>query len=288
MQTLTRPQPARLSAEQKARFEEDGYLVVKGVLSPEACAHYLERIDGLDRRHRDAKGLGGEEFVEIRNAVEKEPEFLGLLDYPTSFPLVAELMGANIQLCTSHTMVRPPQPKDTDAKYKRIGWHRDGCAEVQPVHGTYPWIYTKIGYFLTDLSKPGMGNLRVIPGSHKKADCPKTPAGAIDPEGAVEVCVEAGDAVIFQQRLWHAVGPNVSDVTRKNIYVGYCFRWVKPLDYLTPSPELLARATPVQRQLLGEHVSEMTFWLPKETELPLRGWLRDHTNSKTAVACACV
>lgn len=281
---FSHPPAAHLTPKQKAFFEENGYLVIEGALGQEDCARAIELVDALDRRHRAQNAVDAEAFVEIRNAIAKEPGFLDLIDWPGAFPLVAELMGPALQLTTSHTMVRPPQPKDTPANYKRIGWHRDGCAEVSAVHGTYPWIYTKIGYFLTDLSRPGMGNLRVIPGSHKKADCPPTKEGAIDPEGAIEVLTKSGDAVLFQQRLWHAVGPNTSEVTRKNIYVGYCYRWVKPLDYLTQPQELLARATPIQRQLLGECPSEMTFWLPKDGEVPLKAWLKEHTAAEPAMA----
>lgn len=273
---LNRPAAPHLTAEQKARFEEDGFLVIKGALDAPAVAHFTRLIDELDARERAAEQAPAEEFVQIRNAIHKEHGFLELLDWPGAFPLVAELMGPAITLCTSHTMVRPPQPADTPESYKRIGWHRDGCAEVLPIHGTYPWIYTKIGYFLSDLSKPNGGNLRVIPGSHLKTTCPPTPAGAIDPVGAVTVLTEPGDAVIFQQRLWHAVGPNTSPLTRKNIYMGYCWRWVKPLDFLVPDPALLAQATPIQRQLLGEYSSEMAFWLPKPNEVPLREWLKAH------------
>jgi ectoine hydroxylase-related dioxygenase (phytanoyl-CoA dioxygenase family) len=117
-----------------------------------------------------------------------------------------------------------------------------------------------------------MGNLRVIPGSHKRAEKPPQSPGS-DPEGAIQVLTNPGDAVIFQQRTWHAVGPNLSSTVRKNIYMGYCYRWVKPLDYLVQSRELIEKGTPIQRQLLGECRSEMTFWLPKEGEVPLRDWI---------------
>jgi len=254
--------------------------VIRGALSKEQVAQWISVIDAMDAAHRRANNMNADAFVEIRNAVAKEPAFLELLDWPATFPLVAELMGPSIQLNTSHVMVRPPQPAGTAATFKAIDWHRDGCAEVAPVHGTFPWIYTKIGYFLTDLTQPGRGNLRVVPGSHLKAERPVTLEGHVDPDGAIEVLTEPGDAVIFQQRLWHAVGPNMSPITRKNVYFGYCYRWVKPLDYVTQSPELIAQASSIQKQLLGECKSEMTFWLPKADEVPLKDWLAQHVATR--------
>ena len=276
---LPRSAPAHLNDEQRRFFELNGYLIIKGALAAEQIAHFLSIVDGVEQRQRASAGVPGGQFLEVRNAVAREHALLELLDWPSTFPLVAELMGPAIQLNTSHVMVRPPQPAGTAATFKAIDWHRDGCAEVFPVHGTFPWIYTKIGYFLTDLSRPGMGNLRVIPGSHLRAEQPDHPAGRIDPEGAIEVLTKPGDAVIFQQRMWHAVGPNYSASTRKNIYMGYSYRWVKPLDFMLPEPQLLALATPIQRQLLGEYASEMTYWIPKENEVPLRAWLKEHTEA---------
>lgn len=270
-----RTSPAHLSPEQRAFFEEHGYLLVKGALNPAQVARFTRVADETIDRQREAEGLGEGEHVQARNAIHKNHELLDLLDWPATFPLVAELMGPALQLNTSHVLYRPPQPKDTAGTYKAIDWHRDGCREVMAVNGQYPWIYTKIGYFLTDLSAPDRGNLRVVPGSHRDANPLKRGANG-DPEGAIQILSEPGDAVLFQQRLWHAVGPNFAAHARKNIYMGYCFRWLKPIDYLLPDPALLAKATPVQRQLLGEMRSECSFWLPKEDEVPLRDWLKEH------------
>ena len=44
--------------------------------------------------------------------------------------------------------------------------------------------------------------------------------------------VEAGDAFIFEQRTWHGIGRNWSGTARKTIFIGYAYRWVKPMDYV--------------------------------------------------------
>lgn len=62
-----------------------------------------------------------------------------------------------------------------------------------------------------------------------------------DPSGAVEVCAEPGDVVLFDRRLWHAHSENRSTVTRKRSFSA------------TPTAGSAggARATDVRRQLLG-------------------------------------
>lgn len=261
--------PATLTPEQRRRFMEEGFLVLPAALDAVATARFLALVEGLDRRERARRGLGPEAFVEVRNAVAKEHAFLELLDWPSVFPLIVELMGADLQVNTTHSLIRPPQPGERAQE-----WHRDGHKQIPAVNGTCPWLYTKVGFFLTDLSRPGRGNLRVIPGSHLRADFPGDPA--VDPQETVEVTTAPGDVVIFQQRLWHSVAANHGPHPRANIYLGYSQRWLRPIDYLAPDPALLAKATPIRRQLLGEYASECTFWLPKPGEVPLREWARTH------------
>ena len=46
------------------------------------------------------------------------------------------------------------------------------------------------------------------------------------------------------------------------LYLGYCYRWMKAIDYATQTGELLAKATPVQRQLLGDASGRLSYYLP--------------------------
>lgn len=265
---------ARLTPAQRQAFEADGFLVIPGALDEQEVARWTAIVDAFDARERAARSFKPGEFTEVRNAVAKDHRLLELLTWPSVFPLIADLMGPDIGLSTSHVLVRPPAAPGTSRDAKPSPWHRDGHLQIPAVHGTCPWLYTKAGFFLTDLSQPGRGNLRVIPGSHRRAELPgRSSPDQIDPDGTIEVLTRPGDAVIFQQCLWHSVGPNLSGLARKNIYLGYGQRWLRPIDFLMHEEALLAKADPVQRQLLGEYRSECTFYLPQEGEVPLRDWL---------------
>lgn len=268
-----------ITAEQRAAFERDGFFVLRGALTPDEVRHYIGVVDRLDAEFRAEKGLAPDATVEIRNSVARSRELLGLLDHPSAFPLMVDLLGWNIQMTTSHVFVRTPTPAEAGT-FKSIDWHADGPSprpfRVQTEAGEVePRLYAKIGYFLTDLSKPDMGNLRVIPGSHKSAKRPDIDPATGEPEGAIQVLTEPGDAVFFENRTWHAVGPNYAPHARKNVYMGYCYRWVKPIDFVTQSEELLAQASPVQRQLLGHVTDALSCYLPDryKDDVPLREWL---------------
>lgn len=266
-----------LTAPQRADFELTGFLVLPGVLNATEIAHWTAVVDRLDRIERTAKHAGPLGFVEVRNAIAKDHELKDLITHPEVFPLIADFMGPDIQIITTHSMVRGTARPGTAADFKASPWHKDGGAQIPAVNGMCPWLYTKVGFFLTDLSEPGRGNLRVVPGSHRSAAFPgKTDPAQIDPDGTIEVLTKPGDAVIFQQSLWHSVGPNVSPVARKNIYLGYSQRWLRPIDYLQQDPSLLQQCTQIQRQLLGDYLSECTFYLPHADDVPLRAWLADY------------
>lgn len=273
---------ARLNETQKADFHRDGYLILPAALDADAIARCIAMVDHLDAIEHQHRQMAADEFTEVRNAIAKDHRLLELLTYPTVFPIVADLMGPDISLCTSHALVRPPARVGTPADFKASGWHKDGGAQIPAVHGTCPWLYTKVGFFLTDLSQPGRGNLRVIPGSHLHAAPPgKSTPGQIDPDGAIEVLTKPGDVVIFQQALWHSVGPNTATTSRKNIYLGYSQRWLRPIDFQVQDAELMAKADPIQRQLLGDYASECTFYLPQSDDVPLRPWLDDYRRAQS-------
>ena len=100
-----------------------------------------------------------------------------------------------------------------------------------------------------------------------------------------------GAAVLWRTATWHCVGPNVSDKTRKILHVGYHYRWLRPTDYIQQDPELIARSSPIRRQLLGAlatgsnplgndpdfHPSSQ-YWLTQNWEdVPLRRWAKEQT-----------
>ena len=270
--------PLRLSAPQLEQFERDGFLHLPALLCGTATARYLQITRRMCDDFRAESGLGADQTVEIRNAVARDDALLDLISHPVALGAMLDILGWNIQLTTSHVFARTPNP-DAAPDFKAITWHADGSnphpPRVEGAEGAVePRLYAKIGYFLTDLSAPNQGNLRVVPGSHRRAARPATEAATGEPRGMVELLTRPGDAVIFENRCWHAVGPNLSREPRQNIYIGYCHRWMKAIDFQSQSPELLQRANSVQRQLLGAASHPLSFYLPDRApaDVPLRAW----------------
>ena len=165
----------------------------------------------------------------VPNVIERDDAFLELIDHPNHLGIVMDLLDANIHLIASEFMVRPPTPEPGSR------WHENGPKPYPFPHanGLTPLLHVKIGWFLTDIDERDMGYLIVVPGSHVKgfpAAVPDTstytsPArfrtiGEIDSKvsGARQITVNAGDALLFHNALWHSVARNTSSARRQNIY----------------------------------------------------------------------
>jgi hypothetical protein len=272
---LARPEPARLTDDQRRQFERDGFLHLPGALPAALVERLLAVVDRLYEQGLAEKGLSKTNHWEMRNCLPADDLFLELIDWPTTFPLVVDLMNWNIHLITSHLIVRAPSPPNADAAWKASGWHRDGGTAASEMQEPHPLILMKVAYWLTDLSEPGRGAIRFIPGSHRLMGRPAHGEGMPDPYGAIEIRAKPGDAVIFEQRMWHAVGPNTSEITRKSLFYGYGYRWLRPMDYVTMPEALLSRCDPVRRQLLGDARTQLGYWLPTDEDAPLKAWLQE-------------
>lgn len=267
-----------MTVEQRAFFEGNGYLVIPRALDLRMVEDVTAAVDRLFERGVREHGLNRAGAYELRNCIAHDDVFLDLLDWPVTVPLVPQILNWDIQLDTSHVIVRPPQPPETPEGFKATGWHRDGGIAAHEIPEPLPLLRLKICYVLSDLSRPGRGNTRFVPGSHKLIGRPPQQPGAIDPDGAIEMLANPGDAILFEQRMFHAVGPNLSDITRKTVFMGYAYRWLKALDYVVQPPELREKVKqdPIRWQLLGFWATEMAFSLPKDEDVPLREWYREH------------
>ena len=263
-------EPAVLTAQQRSDFERDGFLVVPNALPPELVARLTEVVDRIYDRTLQERGLTHTNALLIRNCILEDDLLLEMIDYPATFPLVVDLLNWNIQMVTSHLIVRAPSPPDVDVNWKAEGWHRDGGTSAAEMQEPHPRLLIKIAYWLTDLSQTGRGNLRLVPGSNRLVGRPAQATGAPDPYGAIEICANPGDAVLFEQRTWHAVGANTSELTRKSLFFGYGYRWIRPMDYVTMPTELLDRCSPLRRQLLGDTKTQLGYHLPHDEDVPLR------------------
>jgi ectoine hydroxylase-related dioxygenase (phytanoyl-CoA dioxygenase family) len=240
-----------MTDDERAAFDRDGYLVVRGALSAAEVDRYRAAVD--DAYLRSPEGANGVALHQL-SAVTHCPSLAGLLDHPAVFRFVWSLLGWNVHVYHSHFDVHPPLRERRPFWWH---WHQDGGRQNRELEtDPRPRMSVKLAYWLSDVSVPGRGNLVVVPGSHRTNWLPGPPRRDQQhprPAGAVELTVAPGDVLLFDRRLWHARSDNHSDITRKVVFVGYTYRWVHVRDEVAGLPGLdwFADLNPVRRQLLG-------------------------------------
>ncbi len=250
-----------LTETERTKFERDGFIVIENALPVPMVEGLIDAVDSVK---------AGVDFI------GKDDRFLELIDWHRTLPKVWGILGWNIHLYHTHITVTPPVPLEDRPSKKRLHWHQDSgrvSLDIETVPA--PRISVKIGYFLTDVSEGGRGNFSVVPGSHLVDEIEYPADGVSNPPDAHEVQVPAGTAVIFDRRIWHAGGWNFSDITRKVLFVGYSMRWFHPRDAMTVS-HYMDRCDPIQRQLLGAKTGNLGLTSPKDEDVPLREWMREH------------
>ncbi len=257
-----------LTEAERTKFERDGFVVIENALPAPMVEGLIDAVDSVK---------AGVDFI------GKDDRFLELIDWHRTFPKVWGILGWNIHLYHTHITVTPPVPLEDRPSKKRLHWHQDSgrvSLDIETIPA--PRISVKIGYFLTDVSEGGRGNFSVIPGSHLTDEVEYPADGVSNPSDAHEVRVPAGTAVIFDRRIWHAGGWNFSDITRKVLFVGYSFRWFHPRDQMTVS-HYMDRCDPIRRQLLGSKTGNLGLTSPREDDVPLREWMREHLGEDAIV-----
>ncbi|MYB63628.1 phytanoyl-CoA dioxygenase [Candidatus Poribacteria bacterium] len=262
--------------EQLRAFNDTGYLVVEDAISPE-MTDALEKIaDCIDAAERTKNGLGPHKLLSKFRTVIEDDLLLELLDNKKVFPLLWDILGWNIQLYISHLIMYPPEPSDAERIRKGAGWHQDGGRPIPEMERPHPRLSLKVSYWLSDVTHRDNGAMRLIPGSHKLDKIPPRSDPESDPDGAMDLLVKRGTAVLFDRRMWHSRGRNYSDVTRKVLFMGYSYRWLRGLDYNLMPEEILEKCDPIRRQLLGDGVDIKGWWQPTDADVPLKTWIAEH------------
>ena len=274
----------RLTEDERRRFETEGFLVVPGVLPTDKVAGLAEAAGRIDAEWRAKRELKPHQPLNLLDAIGKDDRFLELLDLPATFMKVVDILGWHIQLYHSHLIVTPPLPGGFEPKRPRLGWHQDsGRLNIELEGEPRPRVSLKVGFFFTSTREPNRGNFHVVPGSHRlnRLDLPED--DAMEHPDATPVRVDAGDAVFFDRRLWHAAGWNRSDVTRKVLFMGYSYRWLRPRDDMTVA-HYLDGADPIRRQLLGESPNGgFGYTSPADEDVPLKTWLAERLGAEAVV-----
>lgn len=264
----------QLKPEQREAFDRDGFLVLRDAVDAETLANLIEAGDRLAESFLLKPQVHNRpeyNHIDLRPGLLREPALLALVTHPTTVPLIVQLLSPNIHLHSTALIYKRPESPDTPSF--RRGWHRDIRIPKDLGHGNLPRVGIKICYCLTDFHQSDCGMTLMARGSHLRTKPLVIKKGEIDPADE-EVCdlkLNAGDALLFENRIFHTAAPNRSNRTSRVLMYGYAYRWMKPEVYLeNPTRQHLEKSDPVMYQLLGGY---------RDVDTPawaLQSWAKRH------------
>jgi hypothetical protein len=254
-----RTAPAGFTTSLWDEFMEEGFLAFEDALPADDVAACLDAVDALaasDAAYRPDRTYAA------GNVVERAKVWSDLIDHPRHVGFAYDIYGELLKLHLSQVFIRPKGGSHNI-------WHPDGARAVP--YGVFAPelpLQLKVGYWLTDLPAPKMGNFVYVPGSHRTQYIEGYDTHDSVP-GERVVTLRAGTMTLMHASLWHRVEPNDSDVTRKNIFYAYCPSWVCEGDRHRSSPEWLAGLTREQRIIMRGYDGAYARTKPPEADSPL-------------------
>jgi hypothetical protein len=225
---------ATLSLSQRFHLDAYGYVLLKGVLTPNEAermkaALYRMKSDPDLESKRVYAHRRGDHHALFGHLAEYDPALLEYAVHPKLIPLAEELVGGAVRLEESEAIINRRDPgldpsKTEGRKSVPLGFHR-GAA---PTWGCYVerdrfhCIFVKTLCYLTDVG-PDDGGTAVIPGSHKMTwdQQAMIRAAAEDESLVTQIEAEAGDVLLFAESLIHSTTAIRSDKERVILVSGY-------------------------------------------------------------------
>lgn len=260
-------------------FDLNGYLLIKGALSPEEVAEgnsILDTLVELDPplKHGEWYGyiqgqtFGGVDGMNLQQIYEAGGVFERMIDHPSWHEHMLEFMGGQGTFDYHHG------PLFIDENFASlrgpgdaIGIHSGGQAHTKRnsyrvMHGQFMVMQINALVAFTDIG-PGDGATMVIPGSHKANFEPPEykehtiqqgeATSAEGVTGAVEVHMDAGDCLLFTDTICHGSAKRVNPGLRRITVYRYGPSWGFFRHPYRPSRAMLERLTEQQRQIVWPH-----------------------------------
>ena len=252
-----RAPPPGFTDEQWRTFRKDGIVCIPDAIEPDQVAQYLAAIQESAGRHDNYDPA---HTWKIRNAVTEHAMLRELIDHDRHVGYAYDLYGEQTRLLQADVFMRP-----TGSVINH--WHVDGPRSL-PYRAFSPVLPLKlrIGYWLTDVEEPDMGNLVYLPGSHDARE-QREFTGIGDVEGQKVVCCRAGTMTIAHASLWHRVMRNANPRTRVNLFLSYAPSWIT--GYYHYNLDWVAELGREQRIILRAYSDPEDLTRPPASDLPL-------------------
>ena len=228
----------------RRQLDEQGYLLLPGVMNAGMLARARQRIDELFAEEGEAAGA---EFKQepgarrLANLVDKGRLFEEIILTPAILECMAHVLGPRFKLSSLNARSTDPHSEADQPLHADSG--------ALPDDSGY-WVCNSV--WLLDDFTPENGATRMVPGSHRWKRLPPPEMYEPHPEQQL-VLGKAGDVVVMNAHMWHGGTANRTAAPRRALHVYYT-RWDKPQQQWQKrwlSAEVQGRLSPEARRVLA-------------------------------------
>jgi ectoine hydroxylase-related dioxygenase (phytanoyl-CoA dioxygenase family) len=226
-------------------LREYGYCLLGSVLPVAQLRELQDRVMEVAEQER----AGGTAYIYDKDSQRlfslhnKGKIFLDIIQHPVVLQLMESVLGYNFLLSSSSGNIAGPGGDPMDL-------HADQTF-VRPPWPPYALVANSM-WMIDDFTSEN-GATRLVPASHLLGRQPSYSAGEGDTP-TVPVCGPAGSVMVFDGRLWHQTGANVTESEyRRGVLNYYCRGFVRQQQnfFLEMGPDVIEAAGPTLRRLFG-------------------------------------
>lgn len=203
-----------LTSEEKAFYDENGYLLIRGFLTSQEAADLRAEVHAIAARQGPTNATWasvsdqGTKLEHSHDVQFRSAAFSRLLVDPRLTGVFTSLIGPNVQLHHNKMFIKPPERGSPFPMHQDHGYfpHRGNSMTAAILH--------------LDPAPDAKGCVRLYPGSHKNGPMPAIGQDHhVDPDrfplsGATPIEAEPGDLLVFNYLTIHGSGINSSDEPR--------------------------------------------------------------------------
>lgn len=268
------PAPLRLTPEQTAAFERDGFLHLPDVFAAAEIQAIRDRLAALDKANAGIREDLDGGFFSRRGLTLEDAELAGLACDGRLLGPAVQLLGPRLRLVGVQSIRREPLVGQPAARTpQRHGWHRDIYGMSRDLGTAVPRCAVKCALWLSPALDESDGGTRFLPGSQEHARIEIEP-GEMDPRGWVSPPTRVGDVVIFENRTFHAGGVNRSDHAVHMLLIQYGYRWLAPVIARRHAATVIEACGGLARQLLEPDECLGDCYRPGSGAQEIEAWAR--------------
>lgn len=207
----------RLTHSERRDLDDNGFVILKDVLTPEQVGALIQRIQhlaGTVERDLAREAVAEPEMIKVMDLINGGAVFDVGYTHPRVLAAASHVLGGDMKF---HSMGSRSATPGFGHQALHLDFGRD-LGQPHPAGCNTLWT-------LVDFGRDN-GGTRLVPGSHKSGQNPRQVLDdpKADAPGEIRLEAPAGSVVVFGGHTWHGGAQNFSHNVRWSLLAAFCKR----------------------------------------------------------------